>query len=381
MKGLLKDRGIKRVFILGAGFSAPLGMPLTPDLLKLTHNVAKTKNRSKNRPYGQADWLLGYLKFYYPTKEFTHDMIENKKSPLDFDIEQFLSLASATSAYGEDWSDGDDQFISFCKAWIAEAIFNEQQKSLRDILLSGQIPPQYSLFVDCLKSSMVITFNWDTILEHMMQLRSCPYVCGINPWQSLAYMESVDDTWKSLAYLESVDKNDSGYKVPILKLHGSIDWTSASSSARVAQDWECLTPDEQDDNKIFRVSGACLKDHFANINTRYLAVPKIVIPGYDKIHQIKKLGSLWDAPWEYFNDDLEIVIIGFSMREDDLHSRAFIYPKLVQGSRDGYLKVKVIDRAVNYEQQKKIRKLYQGVENCQFWFDGFNENIHQFIEK
>src|SRR3984893_3441015 len=41
MRGLLKAYGIKRVFILGTGFSAPLGLPLTRDLLRLAYGVAE----------------------------------------------------------------------------------------------------------------------------------------------------------------------------------------------------------------------------------------------------------------------------------------------------------------------------------------------------
>lgn len=69
------------------------------------------------------------------------------------------------------------------------------------------------------------------------------------------------------------------------------------------------------------------------------------------------------------------------MRPDDYHSRAFIYPQLVAGSRKGHLSVKVIDFAEDKDEQKKneIRKRYIGVKNCKFWFNGFNNNVCDFI--
>ena len=104
------------------------------------------------------------------------------------------------------------------------------------------------------------------------------------------------------------------------------------------------------------------------------------MPAYDKVSQILKLGDLWQTPWMYLQDELEVVIIGFSMRPDDFHTRAFIYPQLVHGSRSGHLSVKVIDYAINEEQQRGIRDRYAGVENCKFWFKGFSECALQFVE-
>lgn len=43
MLGILKEYGISRVFVLGVGFSAPIGMPLTKDLLREANAVAETK--------------------------------------------------------------------------------------------------------------------------------------------------------------------------------------------------------------------------------------------------------------------------------------------------------------------------------------------------
>ena len=68
MNGLLAKHGKHRVFILGAGFNAPLGMPLTADLLREVHAVAATKpwRREGGDPAarGMADWLLEMLDWY-----------------------------------------------------------------------------------------------------------------------------------------------------------------------------------------------------------------------------------------------------------------------------------------------------------------------------
>ena len=100
---------------------------------------------------------------------------------------------------------------------------------------------------------------------------------------------------------------------------------------------------------------------------------------------VRQLQHIWDFPFRYFLDDLEIIIIGFSMRSDDYHIGAFIYPQLVQGSRLGSLTVKVIDYvntgdpSRDEKEKAKIIRKYRGIKNCKFWFEGFNEASYGFI--
>jgi hypothetical protein len=89
----------------------------------------------------------------------------------------------------------------------------------------------------------------------------------------------------------------------------------------------------------------------------------------------------WQTPWMFLQDKLEVILIGFSMRPDDYHSRAFIYPQLVQGSRSGTLSVKVVDYATSKLLKETIKKRFAGVKNCKYFFDGFSDRALDFIEK
>jgi hypothetical protein len=60
------------------------------------------------------------------------------------------------------------------------------------------------------------------------------------------------------------------------------------------------------------------------------------------------------------------VIIGYSLRPDDFHSRSFIYPELVHQSRRGCLKVKVVDFAESKKRRKKLRKGSKGLKIVNF---------------
>jgi hypothetical protein len=85
MSGLLNKHGKRRVFILGAGFNAPLGLPLTVDLLKEVHAVAKRKPwRRQDGEFstcGMADWLVEVLGWYYPTAGISHEDIVVHRMP------------------------------------------------------------------------------------------------------------------------------------------------------------------------------------------------------------------------------------------------------------------------------------------------------------
>jgi pimeloyl-ACP methyl ester carboxylesterase len=90
---------------------------------------------------------------------------------------------------------------------------------------------------------------------------------------------------------------------------------------------------------------------------------------------------MWQLPWLWLEDDLEITIIGYSIRPDDYQSRAFIYPRLVRGSRCGALRVKVIDKADTQAARGEVRERFAGVSNCEFCFEGFSKEAVEFIAR
>jgi len=108
--------------------------------------------------------------------------------------------------------------------------------------------------------------------------------------------------------------------------------------------------------------------------------PWIIIPSFDKISQLQNLGDIWIMPWRFLQNKLEIIIIGYSMRPDDYHSRAFIYPQLVHGSRSGDLTIKVVDYAKDNAKRDAIKARFEGVENIEYFFDGFGGEALEFIE-
>jgi hypothetical protein len=342
---------IDKVFIIGAGFSVPAGLPATKDLLTLLHSKASEQEYYTSVglcEFGQAEMLLDELKYYYPLLGLTHKKLKSSKVTQKINIEQFLSFISADSAFlysGGKFNEHGSKFLAFLKIWLGEIFFEKQNE------LFKKMPSFYSEFVKKLNKSLIITFNWDLLIETLFEEQGIDF----------RYQLNADD----------FDKRKNS--VPLLKLHGSIDWFSRNYSYLNSLDFEQETGIGSSFEKIMRLKGD-LNVHYNN----YLS-PWIVIPNFDKLNQLREYGDLWDSPWRYLDDKLEVIFIGFSFRKDDFHTRAFLYPKLVYGSRKGQFKVKVIDLAKNEADRIRIKNRFKGIKDCEFWFEGFNKKSIEFI--
>ena len=254
MRGLLKDRGIKKIYIIGSGFSCPLGMPLMTDILKETYKVASTQewiiDRNKCQ-FGQGTYLIKQLRYFFPLKRFTHENINKGIYPSDFDIEKFISYAYAKSAFGENFSQRQDHFIWSLKRWVGEAILNRQSECL-----NKPIPIQYTSFVKGLSGSIILTFNWDTLLETLLEKNTLAYGFDTNT---------------------ALEKGI----IPIIKLHGSIDWFTDLDNTPLKN--HKLIPGIKSHYRVHKD----LRDYYNNYYC-----PQIVVPAYDKINQVLSLGGI-----------------------------------------------------------------------------------------
>jgi hypothetical protein len=344
---------IKKVFIIGAGFSKLAGLPLTCELLPLVYQKATEKkyfNSDGEVHMGQAVMLLEELQYYFPLLKVTHNNIIHGRLGKQINLEKFLSFVAAESTFlstGDRFNEHGSKFLAFIKLWMAEVIYEKQTNFFKNI------PDFYYVFAKQLCNSLILTFNWDTLIETLFDKQNIKYRYQLN-------IENFDERKNS---------------IPLLKLHGSINWFSTDNFYDDKENPDNFTNLGYGFKSIEKQEGD-LRIRFNDYQS-----PWIVVPNYDKLIQLKEYGELWEAPWRYLDDKLEIIFIGFGFRKDDFHTRGFIYPKLVQGSRKGHYRVKVIDYAVNESDRKKIKYRFKGIENCEFWFEGFNLESLNFIFK
>ncbi len=193
----------KTVFVVGAGFSADLGYPLTTQLLpRLVDRCGKT-----------------FLQRFQPVVQFHHPRWDGRPSTLPY-IEHFLTeLAANEDLLPAVRPDGP---------FTVEELRRLREDLLREIALwfheihDGAAPRRSKLLSRFRKrlqnsaSPVVISFNWDYELDRAMFGRSS---------QSEAEIEAVD-----------YGLNRGPVKFPILlKPHGSLNWYPRSIGRHIQE--------------------------------------------------------------------------------------------------------------------------------------------------
>jgi len=197
-------------------------------------------------------------------------------------------------------------------------------------------------FVQHLDQCVILTFNWDTLLEKAFERNNIKYSYDLD--QGIKHRCNV-----------------------ILKLHGSIDWFKPREfnyQALGKRFFQNLSPQLRKYKRYIGNLDDCYNNHMT---------PFIVTPNFDKITQLNAFKKLWIMPWNILQNKLNVNIIGFSMRDDDYHTRAFIYPQLYIGSSRGDMNIKVIDYAADDKDKVKLKKKYSGISDVRFDFKGFNK--------
>ncbi|MFL6693708.1 MAG: hypothetical protein ACJ8GO_12180 [Ramlibacter sp.] len=320
-----------RVLLLGAGFTAAGGMPLTADLLVRAYEVARRRpwHGHDGRPAatGLAEWLVQVLDWYYPLAGIDHAMLQAGHVPGQVVLEDFLSFVGARASMGyateQDVDGQGTRFVDTIRACLAVAVADQQARAL------PQLPPHFLQFARLAGDAQLVTFNWNTVIEHLWQLVGQP-------------------------------------PARLAKVHGSIDWFPLEGASVPLQPLGEHLPG------IGRASDPA---------AAYAAgmVPCVVIPSFDKSLQLLPFERLWQQPWAALPGCGELVVVGYSIRPDDFHSRAVLYPQLVRQSRTAGLRVKVVDLAPTAEERDRVRARFAGVVGCSFFFDGFTAGALDFI--
>ena len=356
MWDLLKEStGIERVIILGAGFSAGAGLPLLIDLPRLTFENARSLTLYKvgglREPDGQGQTIIRLLKYYYPFLQSPRRQLLNGM-PKWFDFEHFMSLVSCGSFFeertGERWDSQTTKDLFLIRSCLASAVTRP--------LVTQDVPSAYLEFAERLKdgNSLIVSFNWDVLLETALDAVGVPFTYDIHHWIETEYKTTL-----------------------VMKMHGSANWF----------------PDEDIDGRRLRwresakaIGGWIPGLSFMPPNPSALlacysdsVAPILVVPGFDKLRMVERLGELWIRPWQLIQNDLDVIIIGLSIREDDYHTRAFLYPQLVRGTTHHNLRVKVIDKAAGLRDEEAVKRRFRRVRNVRYRFDGFGEHSLNFI--
>lgn len=292
----------RRVFVLGAGFSAAAGIPMTDALLKQALCLMRSECS------GIYSRIESYAKICFENK------LELLNQDLGFygfkKLSSYLHYIEMTEhGGGERWSNEGSREILTLRYFISKAISK---------LTPEKVPKLYLEFakqIDC--HDVILTFNWDCLLER-----------------------SLEAVGKDYTY----DHNEISYKnhpnrVFIVKMHGSINWSlSGQADDRVYK----KSFDPSMDLKPFYYSNSLIKNDMWNldntwlcpIDSKYFIQPFLVLPGIGKSYDVRKLGFFWDRPAGYFFSARDAVIIGLSLNEDDFFIRFLLLDSFPLGEWD-----------------------------------------------
>lgn len=177
-----------RLFVLGAGFSKAAGLPLGRELLERVREEVKSHFESYGGWEGTLEQEIAEWKALYPGEQV--------------DLERVLAYSHRKHYLR---LLGSDEYFEHGSRTIVAA-----RRAIQQILMEatpGVTPPLYRAFVQRLSPhDVVLTFNYDTLLEQALDDMALPYTLTPEWWLSR-------------------DLAPSGQEfVDVLKLHGSIDW-------------------------------------------------------------------------------------------------------------------------------------------------------------
>lgn len=313
------------VYILGAGFSAPRGLPVISDFMIAMRDAHPWLVEKKRRQEAEAiEQVLQYrLRSTPAAYRISIDLenIEELFSLADTDerkLSRQIRLAiAATIDYRR--SIIDEPTTSFqCKD---EKLLPESWRSLGKVQGEHKCysVPMYSFFVqsmlgswlDARNHNAILTFNYDCLVDDALD--------------RLGYR--VDYNLRSSSGAKPVGAND----VKLLKLHGSINWARDSASkspVTVKPDYKRVVRDE--------------------------LIPELVPPTWRKL-LAKDIIPVWNSALVEIEQATRIVIIGFSMPDTDLHFKYLLASGLTKNL--SLREIVFIDRAAEII-KPRISKLF-----------------------
>jgi hypothetical protein len=275
----LRDPSITRTFILGAGFSVAAGFPLARDLRA---PVFDRINRERLPRYHSDDGRLEQGLSYVPN----HDN-------LGFE-ELLIGLKQAATGYRHPAID----------AWRALETACAREFWARQSAVSN-LPACYLNFAQWVNrrawglGNAVVTFNWDLLAELSIQKSGATFTYGLQ----------CSDTGKPLIGL-----------VPVLKPHGSINWSDHPRRGRESQcnGWEPISTDSKFCYVFRDPFGNPFREDEVN-ETRWM-----IFPGdKESVEEDPSPALIWQDVEKVIAERDMLVFIGYSMPPYDLETRDF----------------------------------------------------------
>lgn len=311
-----------RIFVLGAGFSRPAGLPVAKELwLEILERARKLDGRAAKF----MDDVEGYLRYRRRCDGAA-------LTPEQMDFEDFLAFLDVEHRLGlrgsDTWSEDGNEGQVVVKTLIGR-ILTERCPAV------NAVPQLYLRFAALLQpDDIVLTFNYDLLLERALEALGKPYRLFSDRYESVGeYGATVDD---------------SRSEVIVLKMHGSIDWFDRAEYRRheavfrqqgvphppehlVFSNVEALgvTPltdgprfDNDPLRETYRVRDI---DALYAQNLMFRATPRLLSPSSAKLIYHDTMGDFWQGLGGAGLFNFGLAVIGYSLPDADEYARRVLY--------------------------------------------------------
>lgn len=375
-----------RIFIIGAGFSCPAGLPLASDLYKEVKKLIEKRHGCDTKFHRD---LRNYI-------EYRISCGENLLNESEVDLEEFLSYLDIEHYLGlrgsDTWSNEGNESQLMIRRAIGEVIHSRMPPA-------DKLPDCYYRFVESLSpQDKVLTFNYDLILERAFEHVGKPY-------------RLFPSRFKSVSNDMCIVDNDIE-EVALLKLHGSIDWFDNRQYLEIKQYFANQGAGHLDAHSVFdhseRYKLTAITDgprpnkdlllhiHRAkNIDAYYaydrnFGAPFMLAPSHVKFVYAESLLNFWRGMGQAGVYNLGISVIGFSLPMHDEYIRIVLY-QMISNYQQSWWDEKMLDmlkdnvRLVDYRTTEKqiaeYKARYSFVESnkAEYFFDGFGDCAIDFL--
>lgn len=295
----------RTVYFLGAGFSRAFHLPNTAELLTAVHALS-----SENAHWGVSRNITSRLKeayrYFYPARgaHFT---------PPVGDFFTVLTTYQEVAGSGLPQGFSDTELLGDLKFALA-SILCARVKEIDERLAN----PHPFLDRALVPGTVIVTSNWDHLIERACLRRGLPYRLR---WYG-------DES-----------------SITLLKLHGSVDWTT---KVQAKQPWGTKTYYRLED--LVRGDGGKHRQPTANIIARCHAAenwrrgyqrikaatqqPFMVTMARGKTDTLRPLREIWTDAYHVLSRASELHIVGYSLPDDDTEIRTLLRAGVCRGSAD-----------------------------------------------
>lgn len=295
MKAIDSERFRDTVYVVGAGFSAGLGYPLTKSLLIDVWDLLQKTSRNQ---------LARIIRFHHPSfdpaRKTSFPDIEQLLTEIKVNLDLFSASRPAEGSFRKnELEDSRDELLCTIAGWF------------HDLYGTASRTPWLTTFTERLRSQNagIISFNWDLILDQLL-FADKPTSKGYGLTKAL------------------------GSGPVLLKPHGSLNWYEQPLVEPVSADKRVELFSSQAD-------GECIEAFLpprgikSKVGRRY--TPLIVPPTYLKDFNRPIFRRLWNHCTNVLSTPKRLVFLGYSLPAADLHAQ-FIFRCGFHNQIEGRLK-------------------------------------------